>query len=331
MPLTCPWCSALRDSGSICPHCGADYAKAAAIKAHGRAAPIQTDSAQSSAARTSEALLQVLIEEPGDVQTVDDAQLELKFCIGAIPLALLCAMLFQASGLGAMLQRVFLTMPVHELGHAVSAWFCGFTAIPTLWKTLIPDTRGFIAPVILAGAIGYWMYRSWQARNQLSLYACAALLLTQVVGTFIIKLDTAHMLFTFGGDGMGMVLATLLMASFFFGKETQLYKGSLRWGFLVIGAAAFVDIYATWWRSREDESTIPYGTTGGMATDAMKLVDDYGWTLQTLVSRYVTLGLVCLLALALVYAWGVRRAKSSCDERQQVQKRQAWTQRRAGK
>lgn len=52
--------------------------------------------------------------------------------------------------------------------------------------------------------------------------------------------------------------------------------GSLRWGFVVIGAAAFVDIYATWWNARKDDSAIPYGTTGGMATDAMTLVDAYG-------------------------------------------------------
>lgn len=43
--------------------------------------------------------------------------------------------------------------------------FC-VAAIPTLWKTLIPDTRSFIAPVILAGALGYLMFRAWQVHNQ---------------------------------------------------------------------------------------------------------------------------------------------------------------------
>ena len=133
---------------------------------------------------------------------------------------------------------------------------------------------------------------------------------------------------SFGGDGAGMILATLLMGSFFFGKRTQLYKGSLRWGFLVIGAAAFVDIYATWWKSRKDEGAIPYGTTGGMATDAMTLVDAYGWTLQTLVNRYVVLGVCCLIALALVYAWGVWRAKSEIETRRLAQKAAEWAQRR---
>jgi len=41
------------------------------------------------------------------------------------------------------------------------------------------------------------------------------------------------------------------MLSFYFGKETQLYEGGLRWGFLGIGAAGFADMfklinYHTW-------------------------------------------------------------------------------------
>ena len=38
MNATCPWCNAPRDAGPTCPGCGANYAKAEAIKAHGRAA-----------------------------------------------------------------------------------------------------------------------------------------------------------------------------------------------------------------------------------------------------------------------------------------------------
>jgi hypothetical protein len=252
---------------------------------------------------------------------VSDPELEFKFCVAAIPAALLCALLFHASGLGASLQRIFLTMPVHELGHAVSAWFCGYTAVPTFWKTLIPESRGLIAPLGLAGAIGYGMFRAWRGGRRGWLAVGAVLLLMQIIGTFAIKPDTAQMLFTFGGDGMGMILATLLMASFFFGKNTQLYKGSLRWGFVVIGAAAYIDIFATWWKSRKDQGAIPYGTMDGMASDSMKLVEQHAWTLELLVNRYYTLGLLCLLALIAVYAWGVWCAKQECDAWREQQRR----------
>ena len=35
---------------------------------------------------------------------------------------------------------------------------------------------------------------------------------------------------------------------------------------------------------------------------------EWGWSIRDLVRRYVTVGVSCLAALALVYAWGVRNA-----------------------
>jgi len=238
---------------------------------------------------------------------VDDPELEWKFCIAAIPAMLLLALGFHA--FMPFLQRTFLAMPVHELGHAVTAWLCGYFAIPTLWKTLVPETRGVIAPLVLAGGLGYLMWRAWQAEKPLLVGAGAVLLALAVIGTLGVKAKTADMLIVFGGDGMGMVLATLLMGSFFFGKDTQLYRGSLRWGFIAIGAAAFVDIFTVWIAGRRDYGRIPFGEQeGGLLSDATRLVDDHNWTADQLVSRYVTLGVCCLIALALVYAWGVRQA-----------------------
>ena len=51
----------------------------------------------------------------------------------------------------------------------------------------------------------------------------------------------------FGGDAGCMVLGTLLMGTLDARRGHVLARGWLRWGFLVIGAAAFCDAYATWW------------------------------------------------------------------------------------
>ena len=79
--------------------------------------------------------------------------------------------------------------------------------MPTPWRTLIAEERGWFAPLVLVLSGG-------------------ALLIVQAIGTFGIKERTAQMLFAFGGDGIGMVLATALMGTFFFGKHTQLYRSS---------------------------------------------------------------------------------------------------------
>ncbi len=244
-----------------------------------------------------------------ELQGVGDPLLEWKFCVGALPAMLLIALAFHAFGLGHFLQRTFLTMPVHELGHAATAWLCGYAAIPTLWKTLVPEERGVVAPLLLAGGMGYMMWRAWQKENRLLAGLGGAVLLLLAVGTLGIKERTAEMLVVFGGDGLGMVLAVLLMASFFFGKGTQLYKGSLRWGFLAIGAAAFVDMFSTWVAARRDFLDIPYGEQeGGLLSDATRLVEEFGWRPEQLVYRYFALGVCCLAALAAVYAWGVWQA-----------------------
>lgn len=287
---SCPWCNAPRGEGTTCSRCGANYAKAEQIRSQGRAvAAVQEPP-------ISATLVGV------EVRAVEDPARELKLCAAAIPAALGLALVFHLLTPG--LQRIFFGMPVHELGHAVTAWFCGYAAIPTLWRTFIPEERGFLAPVALAGALGYMMYRAWLAEKHYLVVLGGALLVVQAIGTFGIKQRTAEMLFTFGGDGMGMVLATALMASFFFGKRTQLYRGSLRWGFLVIGAAAFADMFATWWTGE-----IPFGEIEGTGlSDPMKLVEEHGWTANLMVRRYILVGFACLTALALIYTWGVRRA-----------------------
>jgi hypothetical protein len=242
-----------------------------------------------------------------EARAVDDPALEWKLCAVAIPMALVLALAFHVLTPG--LQRIVFGMPIHELGHAVTAWFCGHAALPTLWKTLVAEERGWFAPVVLAGAIGYMMVRAYLAEKHYFVVLGAVLLAVQGIGTFYIKPTTAHILFAFGGDGMGMVIATALMATFFFGKRTQLYKGWLRWGFLMIGAAAFADMFATWWVAQSDRNAIPFGEIEGVGlSDSLKLVEEWGWTMDELVRRYVTVGMSCLLALALVYAWGVRRA-----------------------
>ncbi|HEX9397847.1 MAG TPA: hypothetical protein VF943_14030 [Burkholderiales bacterium] len=301
MAATCPWCQAPRDAGPSCPKCGANYAKAEQIKAKGRA---QVEKPAAAPAPFAAAIVGI------DDRPVEDPALELKFCIAAIPAAMLLALAFHFLTPG--LQRIVFGMPVHELGHAVSAWFTGFWAIPTLWKTLIPDERGFLAPILLAGAIAWMMFRAGRAGKTYLVAIGVVLLVLQGLGTLWIRESTAIAIYTFGGDGAGMVLAAALMASFFFGKRSQLYQGSLRWGFLAIGAAAFTDMFATWWKALYDRGAIPIGEIEGVGlSDAARLLGEHFWTPDALVRRYVTVGVLCLVALAAVYAWGVWRARKA--------------------
>jgi hypothetical protein len=311
MAAVCPWCQAPRDSGLNCPKCGADYAKAEAIKSGGKA---KVAAAPPAAVQVgdADAMIRLLAAEGGaEVEGgVEDKEMEWKLCAGALPAMLALALLFNYWEMGHFLQRTALTMPVHEMGHASVAWLCGYMAIPTLWRTHVPDTRGFLAPLLLMGGMGWLAWRAWRAENLPLTGLCGAVIALALVGTLLLKPATTKMLITFGGDGMGMVLAVVLMSSFYFGKGTQLYTGSLRWGFMAMGAAAYVDIFAVWAGARRDYGKIPFGEMEGTGTsDATRLVDDFGWSPDQLVQRYFTLGLCCLAATVAVYAWGVWRAR----------------------
>ncbi|HEY1554877.1 MAG TPA: hypothetical protein VGF94_08590 [Kofleriaceae bacterium] len=231
--------------------------------------------------------------------------MEWKLRAAAIPGAFALALAFHAWPLGHYLQRTFLTMIVHEVGHATTAWWCGYSAIPGLWKTLVPETRGLVWLAVAGFEAGLVAY-GWRANRLAFAFVGLGLGAVQFVAT---EADpaTAHAWITFGGDGGAMVLGTLLVACFFVPK---LRDHGLRWGLLAIGAAAFVDTFATWWTARHDITAIPFGEIEGVGlSDPSKLDELYHWPTAVIVGRYVALGVACLVALAALSAWQVWRAR----------------------
>src|SRR5205823_2800756 len=114
----------------------------------------------------------------------------------------------------------------------------------------------------------------------------------------------AEALFTFGGDGGSLVLGTLLMTSVYIRRDSAICEQGLRWGFLGIGAIAFIDAWTSWTGSEAD---IPFGVQEGTLSDPSKLVETYGWTIQLMIQRYIRLAEICLVALAIVYVFGIIR------------------------
>ena len=238
-----------------------------------------------------------------------DPAFEWKLRAAAIPAALVVALAFHAWPTGHFLQRTFLTMMVHELGHAVTGWWCGFAALPTLWRTAIPEARGVIVPLLVALGEAAIIYRGLKDERRWLAGAGAVLIALQLAGTFALSADQAHATIIFGGDGGAMVLGTLLMACFF---VPRLRKGGLRWGLLAIGAAAFVDTFATWWTARTNRDVIPFGEIEGVGlSDPSKLTETYGWHTGQMIARYVTLGVACLVALAALWAWQTWRLRAT--------------------
>lgn len=202
-------------------------------------------------------------------------------------------------------------MWLHELGHATVAWLSGFPAFPGAWFTPIAEERSLPFGLILAAALGFGVYRGAidPERRWLS-WVCGGLLIAQLFFSVVLRANTAKMAVIFGGDAGAMIYGTLAMATIFSPPGSRFHHGWLRWGFLVIGSAAFVNVFTEWWVARHSYELIMYGANEGQGpSDPSRLADDYGWTSKQLVNRYVGLGVSCLLALAGATAWATLRRR----------------------
>jgi hypothetical protein len=212
---------------------------------------------------------------------------------------------------GGRLVRIFLSMWLHELGHATSAWLCGFPSVPGPWVTRTWETRSDVVFLVVATWLGVLALRGWlEQRRPLMLLGLVGLVL-QFVGTVLLSPLKAQQLITFGGDAGCLVLGGLLMATPYAPRDSALRQGGLHWGLLFIGATSFMDAFSGWWAARSDFERIAFGENEGVGlSDPSKLVDVHGWTETELVRRYVWLGLACLAALAVLYAVGLHRARA---------------------
>ena len=244
---------------------------------------------------------------------IDDARLERRLRLLAPPIVLALAWLAMGSSGARLLSRIFLSMWVHELGHAVTAWMTGYWAIPGPWRTWIGDERSWAFALLVAAGLGggaclVW----WRTRRPLIPALLGCLLALQLCLTIGLRPDGSRALITFGGDAGLLVLGALGVASFYVPPGSALHRTWLRWGLLVIGAFALMDGFVTWGQAARDSDAIPFGELEGIGTtDPTRLVDDYGWTIDKLVSRYGALRWSCLAAVGALWVWSWLRGRAS--------------------
>jgi hypothetical protein len=175
--------------------------------------------------------------------------------------------------------------------------------VPLPWVTRHGQERSWLIVLLVTAVIGLVGFLAWKLERPGWLLTAAALLVLQLV---VLTLPAEAMIIFFG-DGGALVLATLLMATFYAPRESRLYKSwGLRWGLLVIGALSFVHVLLMWRGPLED---LPFGEIEGVnLSDPSLLTEMYGWTVLQMVDRYVRLGTVCLVALLALYVWGLASA-----------------------
>jgi hypothetical protein len=62
-------------------------------------------------------------------------------------------------------------------------------------------------------------------------------------------------------------------------------------------------------QARRDPANLPFGLENGIESDATRLVDRFHWAEDVMISRYLLLGALCLLAALAALAWRLRQLK----------------------
>jgi hypothetical protein len=154
-----------------------------------------------------------------------EAATEFKYRLLALPLALLVARFVAGTSLRVAAGMV--AMVLHENGHAITAWLTGRWAVPMLWVTMHGEERSWSIVLCLTAAIIFGGFLAWKMEHWGWVCAASALLILQIT---ILSAHIDGALIVFGGDGGAMVLATILMATFYAPRESALCQNwGLRW------------------------------------------------------------------------------------------------------
>ena len=239
------------------------------------------------------------VEEEATLQNRQETRQERILRIGAVPGALLISWIAVRVAPSAVRM---LSMWVHEFGHAIAAWVSGFSAMPGPWFTSVDSDRSRGVTALFMALIGLGGFYAWQRRRWFWIGALGATLVVLLVCTFGLYSDQAQQLIIFGGDAGNFVLGTVLMMTFYARKDHPINRNALRWGFLFIGALAFMDAWVVWSGGLQN---VPLGENSNGLSDPSVLTELYSWNIQVLISRYHKLAMLCFFALAIVYVIGL--------------------------
>jgi hypothetical protein len=271
--MECPKCGLVQDGiHAECPRCGIVFAKVL------RAA-VERTRAERQALRG-----------------------ELRARVLALPCALLGAWAAVKTSPG--LVRIF-TMWVHESGHAVVAWLCGYTAWPGPWITPVGGERNFALTATMVGLLGFGAFRAWQRERWFWVVLAAAVLLLTLCCTLLLREGQARQLITFGGDGGCFVLGSVLMLAMYARADHPFRSEHLRWALLILGALAFMDAYLVWSGPFDH---LPFGEDEHGLSDPAVLAEEFGWSVLLLVDRYLELARACFVVLVAAYAAGMAQS-----------------------
>jgi hypothetical protein len=230
----------------------------------------------------------------------------------AVPIAFLLSLLLCWTKLDLLLlgMRIW----IHEIGHAVVAWFSGrgATPLPFGWTNVSLD-RSPIVYICFLTLWGLLFYSAAKERKRWTMGIAVVAVLVQFGMTWFMSPDAFEMWFAFGGVGGEFYLSTLLVIGFYLPLPDRWHWGFWRYPALFMGASTFVNAMSFWHQIERGSAEIPWGTMLNGSGDAggdMNQLHDLGWSDGQIINTYLAIGQLCLwvtIGIYVVRAIGLRR------------------------
>lgn len=229
------------------------------------------------------------------------------------PLALVLGFGFATTSPGRFFGSL-VSMPFHELGHAMASWLGSRFAVPLPFFTVWSYEQSLPFGLVVAAALGGFAFYSWRERRRFGLVVALGLLSLQLVGSCFLPARLSLMCQILAGALGELVLGALVLVAFHFPLPDRLRWDFWRWPALLPGAVCFGHATLTWLRAASDPRHIPWGAAIGDESDGdmNRLVRDFGWSAAELGGFYSQAACLSALAIGAAYAlayWRQRRAQ----------------------
>ena len=199
---------------------------------------------------------------------------------------------------------------LHEFGHSFVGWFSSRAATPLAlgpgfaWTSTEKDKSWvvFCCFVFLIGVVGY---RALREKSRLLTVVSALLLLATLIFTFVLTDRQYRFVMSWSGIAGEFIFGALLCIGYHHPLPKKWRWDFFRFPALVIGAASLTDQTYKWLRIRAKKAEVPWGTGIWGAKDANgdmnRLLLNYGYGEPRLVRAYLSLAVVCWIAVIINY------------------------------
>jgi hypothetical protein len=219
------------------------------------------------------------------------------------PLALALGLAFAATGAGRFFGSL-VSMPFHELGHALASWLGSRFAVPLPFFTVWSNERSLLFGLALAALLGWFGFRSWLEGRRFGLVVASVLLAAQLWLSCLMSARSSLMCQILGGAVGELALGALVLVAFHFPLPARLRWDFWRWPALLPGGVCFGHAALTWLAAARDARRIPWGSAIGQESDGdmNRLVRDFGWSAAELVRFHLGAACLCAFVIGAAYA-----------------------------